>query len=411
MILTDRAIRDAKPKASAYRLRDSNVVCRGFGVTVGPTGAKAFFLSYTSPEDGKRKQAPLGRFPATSLREARLKAAEVRALVDEGRDPAIEKKQLIAKRIEQRELGSLQDLMDLYADDLKADGKRSEKEVRRITGRDIPPHLLSRPARLITRDDILDILTPIAQRGAKVHADNVRAYLRAAFELGVNAPSMTRWRGRSKSFGITINPVIGVRKSVSRKARGQRTLTPAEVRMLWSTDALTPLTLLALKLTLSTGQRVEEVLGAKWHDFNFEEGIWVIPGQQRKTRNSSNVAHIVPITDFHRILLDEIRSLNPESLFLFPDRSGKSPKRHDSLNSSLRRWIKEGQMPTFSPRDLRRTFKTLCGAFGIPLEVRNRLQGHAMTDVGSIFYDRHDYLAEKRESMQKWVESFKLLIG
>ena len=68
-------------------------------------------------------------------------------------------------------------------------------------------------------------------------------------------------------------------------------------------------------------------------------------------------------------------------------------------------------MLTFSPRDLRRTFKTLGGAFGIPLEVRNRLQGHAMTDVGSIFYDRHDYLAEKREAMQKWSDDLLALLG
>jgi len=411
MILTDKAIRDAKPKSSTYRLRDSNVVCRGFGLAVGPTGAKAFFLSYTSPEDGKRKQAPLGRFPTTSLREARLKAAEVRAQVDAGRDPATEKKQVISKRVEQREQGTLQDLMDLYADDLKADGKRTEKEVRRITGRDIPRHLLSRPARLINRDDILDILTPIAQRDAKVHSDNVRAYLRAAFELGLNAPSMTRWRGRSKSFGITANPVIGVRKSVSRKPRGQRFLTSAEVRLLWSTDALSPPTLLALKLILATGQRVEEVLGAKWQEIEREESLWTIPGERRKTRNKSDEAHIVPIGDFHHTLLAEIRLLYPNSHYLFPDRGGKSPKRHDSLNSSLQRWVKETGIPSFSPRDLRRTFKTLGGAFGIPLEVRNRLQGHAMTDVGSIFYDRHDYLAEKREAMQKWVESFKLIIG
>ena len=149
MALTDKAIRDAKPRASAYRLRDSNVVCRGFGLTVGPTGAKAFFLSYTSPEDGKRKQAPLGRFPTVSLREARLKAAELRSRVDAGQDPAVEKKQAIAKRLEQRELGTLQDLMHLYAADLEADGKRTAKEVRRITVRDIPEHLLARPARLM----------------------------------------------------------------------------------------------------------------------------------------------------------------------------------------------------------------------------------------------------------------------
>jgi len=168
MTLTDKAIRDAKPKASAYRLRDSNVVCRGFGVTIAPTGAKAFFLSYTSPEDGKRKQAHLGRYPDVSLREARIEAAALRERINKGHDPAFTKKQDISSRLKQRELGSLKDLMDLYADDLEVDGKRTAKEVRRITGKDIPAHLLSRPARLVSRDDVLDILTPIAQRGAKV---------------------------------------------------------------------------------------------------------------------------------------------------------------------------------------------------------------------------------------------------
>ena len=411
MILSDKLIRDAKPKATAYRLRDSNVVCRGFGVTIAPTGAKAFFLSYTSPEDGKRKQAPLGRFPATSLRDARIKAAELRARVDAGHDPAIEKKQDVARRVTQRDLGSLKDLLDLYVEDLEADGKRTAKEVRRIAARDIPAHVLSRPARLISRDDILDILTPIAQRGAKVHADNVRSYLRAAFELGLNAPSMTRWRGRAKAFEINTNPVIGIRKSMERKPRGQRTLSAAEVRTLWHTDALSPPMLLALKFVLASGQRVEEVLGATWAEFDFEERIWTIPGGRRKTRNKTDEAHIVPLTDFHLAQLAEIRDLNPTSQYLFPDKSGTSPRRHDSLSSSLRRWVTGSKMPSFSPRDLRRTFKTLGGSFGLPLEIRNRIQGHAMTDVGSIFYDRHDYLAEKRAGMEKWISNLAGLLG
>ena len=39
-MLTDRSIRDAKPKASVYQIRDDNIVCRGFGVAVAPEGAK-----------------------------------------------------------------------------------------------------------------------------------------------------------------------------------------------------------------------------------------------------------------------------------------------------------------------------------------------------------------------------------
>jgi hypothetical protein len=51
---------------------------------------------------------------------------------------------------------------------------------------------------------------------------------------------------------------------------------------------------------------------------------------------------------------------------------------------------------------LRRTWKTLAGGVGLSLEVRNRVQGHALQDVGSRHYDRHSYLEEKRAAMLQW---------
>jgi integrase len=410
MSLTDKAIRDAKPKDTVYRLRDGNVVCRGFGVTVAPSGAKTFFLSYTSPEDGKRKQVSLGAFPAVSLRDARLKAAETRKAVDGGVDPVAAKRDGIARRIAQRELGTLADLMDLYASDLEMDGKRTAKEVRRITTKDIPSALLSRPAHLISRDDILDILTPIAQRGKLIHSDNVRAYLRAAYELGLHAPSMTRWRGRTKDFQITFNPVATVRKSVSRKPRGQRNLSPDEIRALWQTDRLTRPMHLALLFILATGQRVEEVLEATWSEFDFPQKLWTIPGERRKNRNKTIEPHLVPLTYLHVALLRAIKSETEHGTYLFPSRTGEGPRRYDSLNHAVRRFIEASGMTSFSPRDLRRTYKTIAGSFGLSLEIRNRLQGHGMSDVGSVHYDRYHYLPEKRAAMLAWARSLRRLL-
>lgn len=409
-MLTDKAIRDAKPKTSAYRMRDGNVVARGFGLTVAPSGAKSFFLSFTSPEDGKRKQVALGRFPKMSLREARLKAAEVRVAVDAGEDPAVEKQQAIAKRMEKRALGTLADLIDLYADDLDADGKRTAKEVRRIKGKDIPPTLLKRPVHLISKDDILDILTPIAQRGAKVHADNVRAYLRAAFELGLHTESMTRWRGKAPRFNIQHNPVATVRKTVSRKPRGQRALSRQEVQQLWHTDLLSPSMHLALKLLLATGQRVEEVLHATWDEFDADQMLWTIPGERRKTRGKTNEPHLVPLDDFHLELLKAVKVTTEHKHFLFPARGGEAARRYDSLTHAVRGYVQSSGMQSFSPRDLRRTFKTLAGSMGISLEMRNRLQGHAMTDVGSTHYDRWHYLPEKRDAMRTWAKGLSEMI-
>jgi integrase len=409
-MLTDKAIRDAKPRMSVYRLRDSNVVARGFGVTIAPSGAKGFFLSFTSPEDGKRKQVAIGRFPQMSLREARLKAAELRAEVDAGKDPAIEKRQAISDRMELRALGTLGDLIDLYVADLEADGKRTAKEVRRIKAKDLPPALLLRPAHLVTKDDILDTLTPIAQRGAKVHSDNVRAYLRAAFELGLHAESMTRWRGKALKFGIEHNPVATVRKSVSRKPRGQRALSRDEVRQLWHTDLMSRPMLLALKLLLATGQRVEEVLHATWDEFDTAQKLWTIPGERRKTRGKTNEPHLVPLAPLHLSLLAEIRTEIGNETYLFPARDGAAPRRYDSLTHAVRGFVRASGMHSFSPRDIRRSFKTLAGSMAIPLEMRNRLQGHALSDVGSVHYDRWNYLPEKREAMSQWIDGLENIV-
>lgn len=393
-----------------YRMRDANIVCRGFGLTVAPSGAKTFFLSYTSPEDGRRKQVAIGRFPAVSLREARLKAGELRASVDEGKDPASEKKHAIEQRIEQRALGTLDDLLKLYVADLEADGKRTATEVKRIKGKDIAPALLGRPAHLITKDDILDILTPIAQRGAPVHSDNVRAYLRAAFELGLNAESMTRWRGRAVKFSLQHNPVATIKKTMTRKPRGQRTLSRDEVRQVWHSDGLTAPMLLALKLLLTTGQRVEEVLHATWGEFDRQQLVWIIPGERRKTRGKTSEPHIIPLTALHLELLDAIKAVTQHGVYLFPARGGQAPRRYDSLTNAVRGFIESSGMTSFSPRDSRRTFKTIAGSLGISLELRNRLQGHAMTDVGSVHYDRYDYLTEKRMAMQAWVAGLSEII-
>ena len=410
-MLTDRTIRDAKPKLSVYRLRDANVVCRGFGVTIAPSGAKTFFLSYTSPEDGRRKQVSIGGFPKLSLREARMQAGKLREEVTNGEDPAVRKKTAIIESIGERSLGTLCDLVDLYVADLETDGKRSAGEVRRIKGRDIPPTLLSRPAHLVTKDDILDILTPIAQRGAPVHSDHVRAYLCAAFELGLNAESMTRWRGRALKFGLHHNPVAAVNKTLKRKVSGNRTLSRSEIKTLWHTDQLTPPMLLALKMLLTTGQRVEEVLHATWAEFDTSQMTWIIPGQRRKTRGRTSEPHIVPLTTFHLELLNEIKHETANNIYLFPATGGTAPRRYDALTNSVRKFVQSSGIESFSPRDIRRTFKTVAGSFGISLEMRNRLQGHAMTDVGSVHYDRYGYLTEKRAAMQQWVEGLAEIIG
>jgi integrase len=211
-------------------------------------------------------------------------------------------------------------------------------------------------------------------------------------------------------FSITFNPVVTVRKSVSRKPRGQRNLSADEIRTLWQTDLLTRPMHLALLFILATGQRVEEVLEANWSEFDFDQKLWVIPGERRKTRNTTSEPHLVPLCYLQIGLLKAIRTETAHKTLLFPANGGEGPRRYDSLGHAVRRFIEASGMTSFSARDLRRTFKTVAGSFGLSLEIRNRLQGHGMTDVGSVYYDRHSYLTEKRAAMMIWTRSLRRLL-
>ena len=402
MALTDRAIRNAKPRKTVYRLRDGTSLVKGFGITIAPSGSKTFFLNYTSPANGKRTQVSLGRYPGISLKEAREKAQVYRDRLSVGADPKdeIKRERNLESKLASRP--TLEALFDAYISDLEMDEKRSAPEVRRIFNKHIRDVVGDKVAAEVTTEDILDVLTPIAQRGSRVHADNVRAYLRAAFEFGLHAGSMTRWRGQIPSFDLTQNPVANTKKEMRRKPVGRRALSAEEVAEVWHGGGISLPSHLALKLLIATGQRVEEVLQAHWGEFNLKDKQWTIPAERRKTRRDATEPHIVPLTDFHIELLDQVREATNHPDWLFPHQDRKQPRKADSLYQAVHRFCRSNNIEPFAPRDCRRTFKTLAGSIEIDLELRNRLQGHAMTDVGSVYYDRWNYLPEKKRAMEIW---------
>jgi len=60
------------------------------------------------------------------------------------------------------------------------------------------------------------------------------------------------------------------------------------------------------------------------------------------------------------------------------------PRNTDALYQAIHRFCRSKDIVPFAPRDCRHTLKTLAGSIGIDLELRNRLQGLAMTDVGRL---------------------------
>src|SRR5215469_16880018 len=90
--LTDNAIRNLKPQADRYEVRDALSPLR---VVVQPSGHKSFIVRYRSPLDGK--PAKLTLTAGISLAAARKEAADALYEVEKRRDPSAAKKAAKAK--------------------------------------------------------------------------------------------------------------------------------------------------------------------------------------------------------------------------------------------------------------------------------------------------------------------------
>ena len=177
--------------------------------------------------------------------------------------------------------------------------------------------------------------------------------------------------------------------------------------MLWTADeaALTWLARQGIRLLLLTGARVNEICQAGWSEVDLNADIWTLPAARVKNRRD----HLLPITPYIKECLLELKEAYPGD-WLFPARNvagASQPWGNAALGHACQRAAGRLGIPPFSARDLRRTWKTLAGEAGLSLEIRSRIQNHALTDVGSRHYDRHSYLPEKRAALKIWERALR----
>ncbi|MBP1848260.1 integrase [Rhizobium petrolearium] len=153
-----------------------------------------------------------------------------------------------------------------------------------------------------------------------------------------------------------------------------------------------------------TGQRVEEIARLHVDQWDAKERIidW------SKTKNLQ--PHAVPVPSLAAELIESIKP--NEHGWYFPSAKDPSiPVSHATLYSFVWRQRDRGVIPHATNRDLRRTFKTLAGKAGVPKEIRDRLQNHALQDVSSKNYDRWNYMPEKRAGMAKWDKFVRAMLA
>jgi len=432
---TDRSIKAIKPREGPYRVsEDTNK--RGCGrlvIEVKPNGAKYFFFQYFRKQDGKSKRTyvTIGRFKDSakatgfSLSNARDEALkyedilkqglDVKTFIEEGK---LEEQKRIRKVESAKLQGSLSQLIDSYLAAMEADGKRSHGSVRRSLEIYLYkpfPKLIKRKADTIEADDIRLVLSRMIEKGVTTHTNRVRAYLHAAFSHGLKQDNNPRrYSKEAVKFNLKYNPVTFLPVQADFERVGEHVITGEEIKIIWNElPNESQVTSWAVKLALTTGQRLGEILKLKWADIDFDDQLMTIPSSVSKNK----IEHVVPLDVLSWAVIEEMKKITGDYEYLFhSSHKGKMKKDKHILNTTISRVIREystehKKVRKFLARDIRRTVKTLMGKAGIDKAIRDRVQNHSLHDVSSKHYDRYDYLSEKRQALKVWNDYLDLIIN
>jgi integrase len=348
--------------------------------------------------DEKRLKKKLGSYPAMSLAEAReIFKRDFADMIQRGRS---------IKIAGDTRPGTVADLFEAYVQYLKDAGKRSRKETEKGLNKIADTLGRNRPAREIEAEEIVEVIRPIYERGKKAMADHVRGYVHAAYSWGMKSEHDYR-RTPQRRFRLPYNPAAGI--PTEPKKVGTRWLDEEEFVQLYRWlecphASVHPPYTRAVRILMLTGQRVEEI--ARLHVDHWDAAERIIDWSQ--TKNS--MPHAIPVPSLAAELMESIKP-NAYGWF-FP--SAKDPSRpvsHGTLYSFMWRQRDRGVIPVVTNRDLRRTWKTLAGQAGVPKEIRDRIQNHALQDVSSKSYDRWNYMREKRAGMEKWDKFVRALLA
>lgn len=320
MLLNDKKIKALLPSDKCTpnkpdKVSDGN----GLQLWVRTTGSKTWVLDYRL--NGKRQNLVIGKYPAMSLQQARLKNNEVRELIKQGIDPKAQKYTTVDSGINQ-----FANLAQQWHDKRKTTIKAGTfSRDYSLYERDIKPFIGDKDITTITPLEILDIAHRIENRGA---GDMAR---RAIGQIGQVFTYAMR-------LGIvTYNPTYKLSQALTpRQQKNFARITINQLPQLLSDiDSYKgdPLTKLGFYLLAYTFVRTNELRFMQWNEVDWQGKLWRIPAERMKM----NRPHIVPLAPQVLDILKQIKDLGLSDTYVFFNSSRQQPYSENVFTNALKK--------------------------------------------------------------------------
>jgi integrase len=367
---TDRWIQ-AQASADAPRSEYADALCPGLHLRVSGRGTKTF--SAMLRVHGRLQRRTIGRYPLLSLAQARAAAMDMMRKAAEGVDPREPKPNAAA-------MITYIELVEAYFERHLKPNTRSAHQIERGLRHAALRHFHTRPAAGITRGEIGTAIDAVMASGKPQAANSLLRRLKMMFGWAIERDL------------IATNPCERLRQPAKAVER-DRVLSDAEITAIWHATKRMPAPYGQMyRMFFLTGQRRSEVAAMQWSEV--EDNLWVIPRERVK----KDRAHTVPLTATAMATLASLPCYGDDA-FVFTTTGGRSSssnfdkmKRQVDCLSGTSGW---------TIHDIRRTVRSKLAEIGVPEVVAEKVINHETAKLIRI-YDRHAYMAEKREALEKW---------
>ena len=364
-----------------------------------PSGPE-WFLRYRYGD--RRRDMPLGKFPAVSLKAARGERERIRGLLAKGVDPIGRKEADKAEELLRAE-NSFETVAREWLT-MKAASWVPTTLTKNTTHLEtyLFPYVGARPIAEVTAPELLVALRKLEDRAAYT-ATRLREMAGQIFRFGIATGRCTRNPGADlvgtlKAPSVTHRPAITDRREFAQFLQDLDRFSRCE-----------PVTKSAIWFNLLTFVRPSEFRFARWEEIDWDASEWKVPARRMKVGKDLD-DHTVPLSTQAITLLRFLNTLTGSTPFLFPKATGNRQIQVISENSVGMIIERMGYKGRQSSHGFRASARSLLSGQGWSFEAMERQLDHAERNRVVAAYARSQYMEERRLMMQGWADMVDAMV-
>ncbi|OCG44304.1 integrase [Gilliamella sp. Choc5-1] len=384
--LTDTQIKALKATSKDKKYFDGG----GLFLLVKSTGVKLWRFKYKKPISHKETLLSFGKYPETSLQQARKQRDEARELIKQGIDPQYHKAEQ-----EQRKQEACNNTFYAMAEKwfkFKTEQGLEEQTLKkawRSLENHVFPYIKDIPINQVTAIKAINALQPLNNNNKY---ETVKRVCRRINEIMYYAVNM----------GIIDNNPLAKITDVfnSPKVKNQPTIPPTELPQFMQALAMAKIELqtrCVIEWQLLTLTRPSEAVGAKWEEINLDKKLWSIPAERMKMDRPHNI----PLSPQAIKILEIMKSINHKSEFVFPTARPpyNKPMSSQTANMAIKRM---GYKDKLVAHGLRALASTALNEQGFNYDVIESALSHVDKNAVRRAYNKAEYEHQKRIMLDWW---------